>query len=97
MEPIDREVVQQRLESFVNTDVYMHLETTNGAYAGEAAGGNGMAVCAFVRNARVRFSRAQITGSGVAALEPGPRLTGPWLWDTSAALQLVYALAFRRP
>ena len=64
MEPIDREVVQQRLQSFVNTDVYLHLETTNGAYAGEHTGGNGMAVCAFIRNARVRFSRAQITGTG---------------------------------
>jgi hypothetical protein len=40
---------------------------------------------------------AQISTSGVAAAEPRPRLTGPWLWDTSAALQLVYALSFRRP
>jgi hypothetical protein len=40
---------------------------------------------------------AQIRHSGVAALEPAPRLTGPWLWDTGAALQLVYALGFHRP
>jgi hypothetical protein len=40
---------------------------------------------------------AQIRNSGIAAPEPGPSLTGPWLWDTSAALQLVYALSFRRP
>jgi hypothetical protein len=40
---------------------------------------------------------AQISSSGVAALEPDPRLTGPWLWDTGTALQLVYALSFRRP
>jgi hypothetical protein len=40
---------------------------------------------------------AQISHSGVAAPEPGPRLTGPWIWNTGAALQLVYALSFRRP
>jgi hypothetical protein len=40
---------------------------------------------------------AQISTSGVAAAQPDPRLTGPWLWDTGAALQLVYALGFRRP
>jgi hypothetical protein len=40
---------------------------------------------------------AQIRHSGVAAPEPFPRLTGPWLWDTSSALQLVYAISFRRP
>jgi hypothetical protein len=40
---------------------------------------------------------AQIHHSGVAAPEPGPRLVGPWLWNTGAALQLVYALGFQRP
>jgi hypothetical protein len=40
---------------------------------------------------------AQIGSSGVGAQQPAPRLTGPWLWDTSSALQLVYGLNFRRP
>jgi hypothetical protein len=40
---------------------------------------------------------AQISNSGVAARQPAPSLTGPWLWDTSSALQLVYGLSFRRP
>ena len=40
---------------------------------------------------------AQITGSGLAAMLRDPRLTGPWLWDTGAAMQLVYALAFHGP
>lgn len=40
---------------------------------------------------------AQIRHSGVAAQEPGPELSGPWLWDTGLALQLVYAITFRRP
>jgi hypothetical protein len=40
---------------------------------------------------------AQIRHSRVAAPEPAPRLTDPWLWNTGAALRLVYALGFRRP
>ena len=40
---------------------------------------------------------AQIRHSGVAARDPAPELSGPWLWDTGLALQLVYAIAFRRP
>jgi hypothetical protein len=40
---------------------------------------------------------AQIGSSGIAVRDPAPRLTGPWLWDTSSALQLVYALSFQRP
>jgi hypothetical protein len=36
-----------------------------------------------------------IGNSGIAA-PPGPRLTGPWLWDIGPTLQLVYALGFRR-
>jgi hypothetical protein len=39
---------------------------------------------------------AQIGESGITA-PPGPRLTGPWLWDIGPTLQLVYALSFRRP
>ncbi|MEW8977847.1 MAG: YojF family protein [Symbiobacterium sp.] len=64
MKPIDRAAVQEKLQAFVDRDVYIHLETTNGAYAAESAGVNSMAVCAFIRNARIRFSRALITGNG---------------------------------
>lgn len=64
MEPIDREAVQQRLQAFVGRDVYVHLETTNGAYAAEFSGVNAMSVCAYIRNARVRFTRATVAGTG---------------------------------
>ena len=33
MEPVIAETVQKKLEQFVNQNVYVHLETTNGAYA----------------------------------------------------------------
>jgi hypothetical protein len=39
---------------------------------------------------------AQIRQLGIAAPQPGPSLTGPWLWDTGTAMQLVYALSFRK-
>lgn len=33
MKPIDRTEVQNAIDSFAGQDVYLHLETTNGAYA----------------------------------------------------------------
>jgi hypothetical protein len=65
MKPIEAEEVQELLQSFVGKDVYLHLETTNGAYAAEGRGGTRqMAVCAYIRNGRVRFDRAAIKGTG---------------------------------
>ena len=55
MIPIETERVQQALDSLVNTDLYVHLETTSGAYTKNAAS-------AFIRNARVRFSHGRIKG-----------------------------------
>ncbi|TCP20874.1 uncharacterized protein DUF1806 [Scopulibacillus darangshiensis] len=63
MKPIQQQDVQRELETFMNQDVYLHLETTNGAYASHfnekffSAG-------AYIRNGLVRFSRGQITGEG---------------------------------
>src|SRR5699024_12442078 len=33
MKPIDQQQVQEKLDAFTNKPVYIHLETTNGAYA----------------------------------------------------------------
>ncbi|QOR84690.1 YojF family protein [Geobacillus stearothermophilus] len=63
MQPIDTAAVQEALDRFANRDVYIHLETTNGAYASHhnerffSAG-------AYIRNARIRFTRGKITGPG---------------------------------
>lgn len=65
MKPIVREEVQAALQPFVEEPVFIHLETTNGAYAAEnQRGPRTMAVSAYIRNAAVRFSRATIAGSG---------------------------------
>lgn len=63
MKPIKMEEVQQKLESFVNKDVYVHLETTNGAYA-RHFDKKAYNVGAYIRNAKVQFSRAKIVGEG---------------------------------
>lgn len=63
MEPIKREEVQAALNHYVGKNVYLHLETTNGAYAGEM-GEKAMAVGAYVRNAAIQFDRATIAGGG---------------------------------
>lgn len=60
MQPIDSGAVQSELLRYQNEEVYLHLETTNGAYAAHRFG-QPMAVCAFIRNGQVRFHRATIT------------------------------------
>ena len=63
MESVTLQAVQKELERFVNQDVYIHLETTNGAYAShhdETFFSSG----AYIRNALVRYERGKITGPG---------------------------------
>jgi len=61
MEPIDKSKVQEKLDAFTNKPVYIHLETTNGAYASHF-GNEGVNVGAYIRNAKVTFSNAVIKG-----------------------------------
>lgn len=63
MDPVIVETVQEALDRFQNKEVYIHLETTNGAYAShkdEAFFSSG----AYIRNAKVVYERAKITGNG---------------------------------
>lgn len=78
MEPITFAAVQAALQPFVGKDVYLHLETTNGAYAANQPDGRGMAVCAYVRNAVVRFSRATLAGTG--PFRAGLQMDGGWIY-----------------
>ncbi|WP_270395266.1 YojF family protein [Bacillus paranthracis] len=58
----DSSLIQNEIERFVNKDVYIHLETTNGAYASHF-NEKMMTVGAFIRNAIIRFERGKITGT----------------------------------
>ena len=63
MELIDVTKVQEAINARTNHDVYLHLETTNGAYASHndqsffSAG-------AYIRNALVRYEIGKIKGNG---------------------------------
>ncbi|GHH97987.1 YojF family protein [Neobacillus kokaensis] len=63
MQVVDAKRVQEAINQFANQDVYIHLETTNGAYASHydqtffSAG-------AYIRNALVRYELGKITGNG---------------------------------
>lgn len=64
MKPIVPAEVQVALNGFIGKNVYLHLETTNGAYAAESGENQAMAFGAYIRNAAVRFDRAVIAGRG---------------------------------
>jgi hypothetical protein len=61
MEPIDRKQVQEQLDHLKNKTVYVHLETTNGAYASHF-GNKGVNVGAYIRNAKLTYTEAVIKG-----------------------------------
>jgi len=63
MNPIDKSIVQPALDSYLNREVYLHLETTNGAYAVHTQESN-MSVGAYIRNGRITFGRGVIAGEG---------------------------------
>ncbi len=63
MQPINTKEVDKVLGTFVNKDVYLHLETTQGAYAVHH-GGLPMVVGAYIRNPIIRFVRGSIAGNG---------------------------------
>ncbi|WP_078546432.1 YojF family protein [Litchfieldia alkalitelluris] len=63
MKTITVEDVQKKLNELVNTELYLHLETTNGAYAAHNDATK-MNVGAYIRNALISFSLGKITGAG---------------------------------
>lgn len=80
MTPIVAAEVQAALQPFVGREVYLHLETTNGAYAAENMRGDPptMAVCAYVRNAKIRFHRAVLAGTG--PFRAGLQMEDGWVY-----------------
>lgn len=63
MIPIDKSEVQKAIDTLAKQDVYLHLETTNGAYAShhdEAFFSAG----AYIRNANIQYEHGKIVGDG---------------------------------
>ncbi|MFP7174397.1 YojF family protein [Priestia filamentosa] len=63
MEVIKAEDVKKHFSTFFHKEVYVHLETTNGAYASHF-NDKAMNVGAFIRNARVNIQTGKIIGQG---------------------------------
>jgi hypothetical protein len=87
--------VQTALDRFLDQDVYLHLETTNGAYAA-LRDEQAMAVCAYIRNGLVRFHRGTITGDGPYRV--GLKMETGWIyaqgltdWEINETGQLLLA------
>jgi hypothetical protein len=77
MQPIDVQNAQAQINHFAGQDVYIHLETTNGAYAShnnEAFFSAG----AFIRNVQLRYEHGKITGDG--PFRVGLKLTTGWVY-----------------
>ncbi|SUJ25345.1 Protein of uncharacterised function (DUF1806) [Staphylococcus arlettae] len=74
LELIEREKVQSILTSYANKPVYIHVETTNGAYANHFdqrvfnAG-------TFLRNINITFEHAQLKGGDKDPFRVGLKLT----------------------
>jgi hypothetical protein len=63
VEIIQLELTQKAIDQFANEMVYIHLETTNGAYANHNDE-NFFSSGAYIRNAHVQLERGKITGPG---------------------------------
>ncbi|WAA09611.1 YojF family protein [Fervidibacillus albus] len=77
MQPIDKRVVQNCLDALSKKDVYIHLETTNGAYASHKDE-SFLNASTFIRNAKIQFSLGKVTGDGPFRI--GLKLNEGWVY-----------------
>ncbi|QKS72870.1 YojF family protein [Paenalkalicoccus suaedae] len=63
MEAIDKTRVQELLDELAGTPLYIHLETTNGAYASHV-NESFFSAGAFIRNVKLTFLHGKIAGAG---------------------------------
>jgi hypothetical protein len=63
LEPIKPSDVQARLDRLKNQDLYIHLESTTGAYAAHLDSSKHPA-STFITNARIRYAHGLISGNG---------------------------------
>lgn len=96
MKTIDSNKVQEILNAFVEKDVYIHLETTNGAYASHLDE-NAYNVGAYIRNAQVSFNQAKIIKDD-KIYRVGLKLEMGWIyaegltdWELTAKKELLLA------
>lgn len=93
MQLIDREIIQNRLDALRDTDLYIHLEMTMGAYTAHKDTSVHPA-SNFIKNARIRFGHGSISDS--APYRIGLKLEGGWVyteglthWDETETARLI--------
>ncbi|AYC28767.1 YojF family protein [Paenisporosarcina cavernae] len=77
MELVDVTTLQTHLSSFENEAVYIHLETTNGAYASHF-NENVFNSGAFVRNVQITYELAKVVGESPHRV--GLKMTHGWVY-----------------
>lgn len=78
MKPINHAHVQQILTDSIGKDLYVHLETTNGAYASHF-NNEAVNVGAYIRNARISFTQAKIVQDD-ASFRVGLKMEFGWVY-----------------
>lgn len=77
MQLIRADEVQARIDSYRNEQVYLHLETTAGAYAAHFDSSRHQA-SVYITNASVRFSQGAITGENPYRI--GLKMEQGWIY-----------------
>ncbi|MEI5908270.1 YojF family protein [Bacillus spongiae] len=77
MEPIIASKVQHAINTFSRQDVYIHMETTNGAYASHF-NESFFSAGAYIRNAKVQYEHGKIAGNG--PFRVGLKLSIGWIY-----------------
>ncbi|UOR11704.1 YojF family protein [Halobacillus amylolyticus] len=78
MKAIEQSVVQEKINQLANQAVYVHLETTNGAYASHFDE-KAYNVGAFIRNAQVTYQHGKIVSTG-GSYRVGLKLDLGWVY-----------------
>lgn len=78
MKVIEQTIVQEKINELANQDVYVHLETTNGAYASHFDE-KAYNVGAFIRNAQVTYQHGKIVSTG-GSYRVGLKLDLGWVY-----------------
>ncbi|MDQ6419617.1 YojF family protein [Paenibacillus sp. LHD-117] len=78
MLPIDPSVIQQRIDSMVNEQLYLHLEQTTGAYAAHFDSSKHPAAT-FISNIAIHYSHGKISGGG--PFRVGLKMEHGWVYS----------------
>lgn len=77
MEPIQISAVQEKINELAGKAVFIHLETTNGAYASHF-NESFFSAGAYIRNAQVNYEHGKIVGDG--PFRVGLKLAIGWIY-----------------